>query len=311
MKHLCIILCVAIQSSRLIAQCGCCVCPVGFSGGESTPNAFVLAKRQWLIEVYSDFRFYKPLVVASDHSSHYISSATSSISKMVIGSIGVRYGIGSKTTLLVQQPTFLIHSAATHRKAIGDLMIVVNQLLWTKNNNAFSLQTGVELPTGRNLQIANSFVISPGSGSFDPVIGMSYLWQNNKSIIGVSNSFKYATKGFDDTFFGNFFGQQLNYSYKLINLEADCLNDSLRKVKKTSLLLISQVSSEWVFPQLKKNVYVENTGSYLIVGSLGCSIGIKTVSIPILVTLPVYQHVNGSQNLTNYRVRIGITKTFK
>ena len=58
------------------------------------------------------------------------------------------------------------------------------------------------------------------------------------------------------------------------------------------------------------NIVDENSGYYLGYFLFGTSLTANKWSIPITFYLPVIEQMNGLQNKSGYRIRIGIIKTF-
>jgi hypothetical protein len=232
------------------------------------------------------------------------------INSMNIGIVGIRYGISNKLSLLLQEPMFLINSSSVNSRTIGDMLSLANYFPVNKPTIKIGLQAGMEWPTGQMLQISNGSAISTGSGSYDPVAGVNLLKPLKNSFIRASGFFKYTTKGFNDTYYGNFFGHQLNYTVFLKRASTTCSIDTLNR-SKPLLSMNFQVAGEWTQAQLKNNVVLENTGSYVVLGSIGSTISYNGFAIPITFSLPLYQNFLGEQNQTKFRLRIGITKTFK
>ncbi len=310
MKKTIFILFAVINVNLVSGQCSCCGSSSNISAGEVTPAAYALGKKQLFGELYSDFRFFnKP----ADHLSIDHQNQTSSalnINSMVITTIGLRYGISSKATLLVQQPYIFINAATSSSKAFGDLLSLINIKVFDKSKFIIGLQAGMEWPTGQYILSGSGNSISTGSGSYDPVAGLNVMKSFKNSAIRASGFFKYTTNGFNNTNYGNFFGHQIGYSYFLFNKPATCTKDSVSKPSKPTLAINAQISGEWSQAQIKENISVPNTGSYLVLAGLGATLGFKGFTIPVSVTVPLYHQYYGDQNQNTLRLRVGLTKIF-
>ncbi|MGZ3919325.1 MAG: hypothetical protein ACXVC7_03490 [Bacteroidia bacterium] len=298
--------------NQIIAQCQCCGSMSGFSGGESTPGAFALGKNNWLVESYADCRFFNG--ISNEQRVHDLGVSTTSVltvNHMGIGIVGARYGISDRAILLVQQPMFWVSGTTVNSKTIGDLLSLVNYMALNKPGLAVDLQAGMEFPTGQAVQFSNGSSVSTGSGSFDPVAGLSIKKPFARSFIRASGFFKYTTKGFNDTYFGNFFSQQVNYTIFLSKVNASCSPDSLPVKQKPVVSLGLQLMGEWSQMQMKNNAFIENTGAYVALGALSVAVAYKGFSVPLMFSVPFYQQYHGEQNMTKFRIRVGITKTFK
>jgi len=85
----------------------------------------------------------------------------------------------------------------------------------------------------------------------------------------------------------------------------------MTKLKNKVLMsLIVQVAGEWSQMQLKDHTYLENTGSYVALCSLGTTAAFKGFTIPIMFSLPFYHDFRGEQNQNPIPFKIGLTKTF-
>jgi hypothetical protein len=293
------------------SQCPCCSGSTsGFSGGESSPGLFVLGKKKWMAEMYSEYRSFAGVSKSPQTDRMGAQTTALAINSMDIGIVGIRYGLTNRTSLLLQQPMFLINSSSVNSKTVGDLLWLVNYFPVNKPGLIIGLQAGMEWPTGQIVEISNGTSISTGSGSFDPVAGINVLKPLKNSFFRASGFFKYTTKGFNGTNYGDFFGHQLNYTMFLNKRSNACSIDTVKKSKPV-LSVNVQLAGEWSQAQLKDNVFLANTGSYVMLGSVGSTIAFNGFAVPITFSLPLIQNFNGEQNQTKFRLRIGITKTFK
>jgi len=284
----------------------------GFSGGESTPGAFTLGKNNWMVEAYADYRSFSG--ISNEQKIHDLGVSTTSalaVNYMGMGIMGARYGISDKLILLVQQPMFWINGTTVNSKTIGDILSLVNYNALNKADISVDLQGGMEFPTGQAVQFSNGSSVSTGSGSYDPVAGLSVKKPFTRSFIRASGFFKYTTKGFNDTYYGNFFSQQVNYTMFLSGVKGTCSPDSGTVKSKPVVSVGLQLMSEWSQMQMKNNAYLENTGAYLALGALSVAVAYRGFSVPLMISVPFYQQYHGEQNITKFRLRIGITKTFQ
>jgi hypothetical protein len=308
MKKIVLMLLSAVAVNQAWSQCACCGSVSGFSGGESTPGAASLRRGAWLTEMYVDHRTFRGISTVRDPELGVSTTTALVVHTMDIGLLGIRYGLTDKAVLLIQQPVFLIRTPSLNSKTTGDLMSLINYNLANNPNVVIDAQVGIEWPTGQVVQFANGSSVSTGSGSFDPVVGLSAKRSFKRSFVRANTFFKNTTKGYNDTYFGNFLGQQLNYTFFLSRSNNFCTRDSLKE--KPLVSLITQVSSEWSQQQMKQHGYIENTGSFLVLGTMGIALSYKGFTVPLSISVPMYQKYNGQQNVTSVRIRAGITKTF-
>jgi hypothetical protein len=311
MKKLIFILLGCLSVDLFFGQCACCGSSSNLSAGEITPMAYSLNKNQWLGELYLDYRSFSG-TVNPGIADHTINTAVN-IKDMVITGMGLRYGINSKTSLVIQQPYIFINGTSTSSEAFGDLLSLINYKAFSRSNFIIGMQAGMEWPTGQYIVSGSGNSISTGSGSYDPVAGLNIVRAFKNSNLRANAFFKYTTKGFIQTNYGDFFGHQLGYSYFILNPASSCSPDSISKNKNqngTSLSLNFQFSGEWSQAQMKDHVMIVNTGSYVNLAGIGITVGFKGFTIPVSLYVPVYQKFHGVQNRNVIRVRIGLTKTF-
>jgi hypothetical protein len=310
MKKLVFMLLGCIYVNLIFGQCACCGSSSNLSAGEITPTAYALNKKQWLAELYSDFRSFNGSG-NMEFSDHKINNALN-IKNIVIAGMGLRYGISNKAALVIQQPYIFINATGTGREAFGDLLSLINYKAFSRSNFIIGLQAGMEWPTGQYIVSGSGNSISTGSGSYDPVGGFNIIKAFKRSNIRANAFFKYTTQGFNQTNFGDFFGHQLGYSYFILDPKASCTPDSIsaNKNTKASLCANIQLSGEWSQAQTKDHGLVPNTGSYVGLIGIGATLGFKGFSVPVMVSVPVYQQFYGEQNMNTFRIRIGLTKTF-
>lgn len=288
------------------SQCACCASTSGFSAAGSSPSVFNLKKNQVLVEAYADYRMYRGLQVPANYEGVLPDSAFLRIRNAGTGILGVRYGISNRLNLVIQQPYFSIHANTMSSQTFGDLTTVLSAVVLKRPGSALSLQAGLEWPVGK-ATVTGANTIITGSGSYDPIMGMTYSRLFGRSMLNAAAYFKYTTKGFNNTWFGNSFSHQLGYNYNLLS-PSDCSADSL--AQKPALFLSLQCSGEWMQPQMKDHALVANTGGYAVLASCGMVFSFRGFSVPLLLSLPVYRYLHGIQNTEALRIRIGITRTF-
>lgn len=316
MKKIFLIMLFAVSgacSLQVNAQCQCCGSMSGFSGGEFTPGAVSLGKGNWLAELYGDTRFFKG--ISNERQVREFGVSTSSatvVDHMAIAVAGLRYGISDKLVLLVQQPLFNISGPTANSKTIGDMLSLFNYTALNRGGYVLDLQAGMEWPTGTAVHFGNGSSVSTGSGSYDPVAGVSVKKNFTRSFVRAAGFFKYTTRGFNDVYYGNFCSHQLNYTYILSKSGDVCAkpDSAATKAVKPVYSVGLQLQGEWAQMQMLNNMYLENTGSYLALGAVSFAMAYKNFSVPLTLSVPLYQHYHGLQNMAVIRVRVGITKTF-
>jgi hypothetical protein len=307
MKKIIFILLGLLLANFGFSQCACCSAPTGFSGGDVSPANYALGKKQMMVELYDDSRFFNG--ISHQHNIDHNQSSATPINYMAIGILGFRYGISSKLNLSLQLPYIYIGAQTQSSNAFGDAVSLLNYTIFNKRNVILAAQLGMEWPTGQSLQVNGLNSVTTGSGSYDPLMGMNISKIMNKGVLRASTFFKYTTKGFNDTYYGNFWANQLMYQHYLVSPAMVCGKDS-SSATSFGCSMIAQLSGEYLQAQFREHGAVENTGSYSVLAAIGAGFNFKGFSIPILFTIPLYQDLNGEQNITQFRLRIGLTKTF-
>lgn len=280
-------------------------------------NATGLQQGKWLVEGYGESRCFQRYEVM-EVATFFPADADTLVSGMAHANLALlklSYGLTSKFTLTVQQPyafsvqTTILHlkNGAKHHElsywnyGLADISLMGNYLFLNEKSVSASLIAGVELPTGTTDLNQNSFIV--GSGSYDPFGGISFMKKWNHFSLKGTILYKKTTKGFQDTWFGDFFNQNIILVYRP---EASACDTAEKANVKWNLF--TGANGEKLFPQVKNDVEISNTGSFLAFAFAGTTVGIKEKwSFPLSVEIPFIQHINGIQNKSSTRIKIGIT----
>lgn len=296
-------------SHNAYSQCACCA---GASTGSSNNNfnngLLTISKKQWIIEGYAD---YRTIQSGEGHHSEEDSSAEEEtpLSSMLISSIGVRYGFTDNFTLSALLPYAFLFTDKGNDQGIGDLILLGTYNIYNRNNFRVALQAGVELPTGvmKGANFDNTTVVV-GSGSIDPMAGLMFSKRWNKFTLQGSGLYKYTTKGFEETNYGSLSVQNLFLAYNVIGNNIS--TDTTSSQTGTRLSVFTGYYGEWLDKIRREDEVDNNSGYYLGYATVGTNLSIKNWMFPLTVSIPVIQGVNGEQNQSGYRLRIGIIKSF-
>lgn len=299
------------------AQCSCgSSSSVSFS--ETGHSTITLQKNQWLGELYEDYRNYAQEKITADQSIHLhnhgtatASNTLSELASMWIALGGVRYGLSNRVTISIQQPYMLLNATPQKINGVGDLMTIATIKLFDKNDFSGAILSGVELPTGIKSNLSGENNLAIGSGSFDPLVGLMLVKAWQKSFIRANVVYKNSTLGYDKTNFGSFLNHNLTFNYKLKGVNKICEADSLNtKTDKFSWIVFTSISGEGYGKQAKENTTIANTGGYMLLTSIGTQFGLGKWFIPLSISTPIIQHLNGNQSQTKFRIKIGLIKSF-
>lgn len=300
---------ILITNFQSFSQCACCA---GASAGSSTnltnSNLLTLPKGKWMVEGYGDYRTIKP---GGDHetadTTEEETGEETPLQSMLITSIGVRYGISDNVTVSAILPYAFLYTAKGQDMGLGDLILLGTFNVLKKNNFNLALRAGVELPTGiqKGASFDNTTVVI-GSGSVDPMAGIALSKRWDKVLLQGDGLFKYTTRGFEKTNFGNLSIQNIALSYMVVG----GAQDSIVSKQQLAWSVSAGYYGEWLDKIKVDTETDENTGYYLGYATLGTSLTYRSVSIPVTFSYPVIQAMNSSQSDSGYRLRVGVQKMF-
>jgi Putative MetA-pathway of phenol degradation len=293
-------------TSQIIGQCACCAgAGIGSSNGDYNNGILTLPKKTIIAESYGDYRtIQNGTAVEKDEKL---------LRSMFIASVGLRYGINDKLTIATLLPYVSLHTNSGNDNGLGDLILMSTYSIYQKNNFNLALQAGVELPTGirKSSNFDNTTVIV-GSGSFDPMLGISFSKRWDKLTLQGSGLYKYTTKGFENNLYGSLSTQNLSFSYRIFGGNNFCAieKEGKKETSKVGLSLFGGYYGEWLGSIVEDEIVDENSGYYLGFANTGANFSYKTWTIPLTFSLPLVHHLNGNQNKAGYRIRLGLIKAF-
>lgn len=306
MKRIILLVVVAISTTQAFSQCACCAgAGIGSSNGDYNNGILTLPKKMWVAETYADYRAIQNGNAPEDDEKL--------LKSMFISSLGLRYGITDKITVSALMPYVFLHTGFGNDKGLGDLILMGTFNVYSKNNFNLALQAGVELPTGvqKNSNFDNTTVIV-GSGSYDPMFGISLSKRWDKFMLQGSGLYKQTTNGFQGNYYGSLSVQNLSLSYSITGENKICSIDTLSNNSKTKLgvSVFGGYYGEWLDKLKEDGILDENSGHYLGFATLGTNISYKRWAFPLTVSMPIINQMNGEQNNAGFRARLGIIKSF-
>lgn len=298
-----VLLMVTLQS---FSQCACCAgAGIGSSNGDYNNGILTLPKKMFLVEAYSDYRTIKEGNAPEEDEKL--------LTKMLISSLGVRYGVTKNLTLSALLPYVNLYTNSGSDAGLGDLILLGTYNIFSKNNFNFAIQGGIELPTGvqKNSRFDNTTVIV-GSGSYDPMIGVLFSKQWDKLTLNGNALYKHTTNGFQDNYYGSLSVHGVGVSYKIKGESSICEMDSLDTKTASTFGLSATISysGEWLDKLKEDNVVDEDSGHYLGLANFGGTFLYKKWAFPLTLSLPIINDMNGLQNDFGYRFRVGIIRAF-
>ena len=306
MKKLILIFVVAqLATTQVYSQCVCCAgAGAGSSTGVYNNGILTLPKNQWIIEGYGDYRTVKNGDAPEEEEKL--------LQSMVISSLGVRYGLNDKLTLSALLPYVFLHTNYGNDKGIGDMILMGTYNLFSKKNFKFAVQAGLELPTGiRKASNFDNTTIVVGSGSYDPMIGILFSKNWDKLTLTGNALYKNTIPGFDNNYYGDVSTQNLALSYKIKTSEKSIPMEGMdaNEMPHFEWNIFSGYYGEWVDKIKEDNVVDENSGYYSGFVNVGTYLSYKKWSFPLTISLPIINYMNGNQNDSGYRIRLGIIRS--
>lgn len=304
-----VIVCFGI--AKILAQ-SCCGNPGLVTNGESILNFTTLCKKQIVLDINGDYTRFKPADHQSnmsdsvhDHHNHNSASSNtmvhSTLQSILISTLQVRYGIHDRITLQTQLPFWIVNTSQKHAFILGDVPLWATFRITQTDNYGLALSTGIDLPTGSNYVVFDNNYIISGTGSLDPILGMSFWFRHKKLITRLQTQYKQGMKGFDNIHFGSNLNTQCIFAYYL--KEVDTQN-------KFNVNFSTGLNQDWTDAHALNGKFIDNTGGFILWYSAGTQVRYKKCLIPISFTVPVYTQLRGMQNEPNFRVRAGLTLLF-
>jgi len=295
-------------SNDVYSQCACCA---GAGSALNTDNAsgvFTLNKRQFAVEAVGDFRTIR-IQESSGHDSGEGMAEETPLSSILLSSLGVKYGLTDRLTLSAMIPYAVLNTRMGNDKGLGDLMLLGTYNLIRKNNFNLALSAGVELPTGVEKGSAfDETTVVVGSGSYDPILSIAASQRWNKFALIGSAFHRQTTRGFGGTTYSSVSLQNVQLSYTLKGHGEACA-DSCAK-HDFGWYLTTGYYGEWLGAIKTEDETDPNSGYYMGFATLGTAITLKAWTIPVTVSLPLFQNMNGDQNKAGYRLRLSIIRKF-
>ncbi len=306
MKKIFLVVVLLITALQSFSQCACCAgAGIGSSNGDYNNGILTLPQKLFLVEAYSDYRTIK--------NGNAPEEDEKLLTKMLISSLGIRYGVTKNLTVSVLLPYVNLYTNSGSDGGFGDLILLGSYNIYSKEKFNFAIQAGIELPTGeqKNSSFDNTTVIV-GSGSYDPMIGILFSKQWNKLTLSGNALYKHTTNGFQDNYYGSLSVHGVGVSYKIKGESSICETDSLATKTASNFGLSAMVgySGEWLDKLKEDGVVDENSGHYLGLANFGGTFLYKKWAFPLTLSMPIINKMNGLQNDFGYRFRIGVIRAF-
>ena len=306
---------------------------VGVAGPIITIPAYTLPKKVKYINLLTDYTnfnsFSDQKLIELDKRGEHIHDTAN----LFIPGIGAGYGLTDDLTLGFRLPYVFrynirdIHEAHVGKSGnsigIGDLTLFAQYrfLKNEKHNLHAALLTGLKIPTGvRRTKGSDGDIFEadeqPGSGSWDPLIGLAVSKKIGNFSFHTNGFYKFVTNGSQGSNLGDVVNYNLAASYRVNNNWIYNLNENWQnnnQKDKLSFDLILETNGTWSQkPNTFHGFVDENHGGNIIFLSPGfrCSYDKKWIYY-ISAGFPIIENLNGRQRAPDIRLVGGITRVFK
>jgi len=195
-------------------------------------------------------------------------------------------------------------------EGLGDISLLANYVIYTdapiRATERLSLGFGLKLPTGNNTTRSTNgklvhAMMQAGSGSWDPLLTINYMRAWYPLVMQVSGFYHLTTKGDE----GYEFGDQIGLDVMLRRQVSDYFNLGLAF---NAIHTVKDIDHDGKYTKSTMNDNVNNTGltSILITPGVQYKIPSSGGSVGLKYQLPIYQDVNGYQQVLDSRLLLSI-----
>ena len=303
---------------------------VGIAGPIITTPAYTLLQGTKFITTITDYTnfdtFSDKKLIEFDKRHEHIHDT----SNLLIQSIGAGYGLTDNLTVSFRLPYVFrfgikdVHDANVGKSGnaigVGDITLFTQYrfLKNEKHNLHAALLTGLKIPSGvKRTQGKDSEIFEadeqPGSGSWDPFIGLAVSKKLGQFSLDTNGLYKFATNGSQGSNLGDQVNYNLSISHRLLNEGILSFHKNKRILKKGVCMdLIFEANGIWSQkPNTIHGFVDENHGGTLIYLSPGFRVTLdKSWIWTLSAGLPTVENLNGRQRAPNIRLVTGITRAF-
>ena len=223
--------------------------------------------------------------------------------------------MGNYTSKSMQLKTKTDVTFTTKSSGFGDMMLTGLVKLVNKNRQSFHGIIGLSIPTGNIKQsdatpmMSNARLAYPmqlGSGTWDPVVGLTYLGQSDKISWGAQSSYKFRTGSNPENY-------RLGNKYEILGWGAVKASNYMSLFASFSYSNTQKIkgSDAELNPMMMPLFNTANSGRSQMDLGFGVNFyvpkgDLKNIRLAAAVTLPVYQKVNGIQMKNQLAATVGI-----
>ncbi|MCS7028153.1 MAG: hypothetical protein NZ519_05250 [Bacteroidia bacterium] len=286
------------------------------SNGENILNFTTLAARKWVADINTDFtnlvsntnfvhnnhsHTHSHHNHSHNHSSNVAQPAHTQLESVLLTTLQARYGLHDKLTLHAQVPFWVAIASDKHAPTFGDVALLASYKVLQNEKYGIGATIGLELPTGSSYIVFESNYLITGSGSFDPLAGISLWFSYKKWLTRIQTQYRQGMKGFDGIRFGSTLNTQSLVAYSILQNEQKMLR----------LNLNTGLNQDWNEAHRVNNQSLDNTGGFILWYHVGAQVQYKKWLFPISFQIPIYTWLQGMQNEPYWRIRTGLTLFLK
>ena len=209
-----------------------------------------------------------------------------------------------------------VHSHG-NSEGLGDLTAILQYKIYDVDKMKFALLAGIKAPTGKT-DVADADEVleadlQPGTGSWDYFAGLAFSKDFENFSFHSSVLYKYNTEGVNDSRLGDIFTYNAALSFRLIGEDHKhfAVTEEVHTDFEYTLDFFVEINGEVAQRDSYYGVDVENTGHHVIYLTTGVQLLTQDdYSAFIAFSTPAYQELNGLQNEIQYKVSIGVGKSF-
>jgi hypothetical protein len=303
-----------LVSNIAFSQCNCSGSSYG-TGIFDQGGGFLNENQAFSAQFSYESRFFSPHEHEDGHHHVHTSDTTAieeaDIANLTSTNVALIYQPSSKWLFLVQIPYLRAASNLGVNAGNGDLSLLVGYGIIQKEKHKVFLLAGMENPTGKVMAMNENPVVQYGSGGFDPMLGISYGTISKRWRVLSNFLYKHTAKNHHGDNMGKTIQTNVSGLYALIPSVPKCNNDSVSELRK-NISWNAGITVNWEHygMQIQDNMNIALSGGDLCWAGVSSILNYKKFTLPVLVSIPFYQHWQAENQLANLRWRVGLGYTF-
>jgi hypothetical protein len=197
---------------------------------------------------------------------------------------------------------------------IGDMTLMFRQRFTINDGHQSALLLGLNFPTGStDEKTANGeeaeVDLQPGSGSWDPLLGVAYTYQSGSNwSVSANVLYRYATEGARDTTLGSalFYNLASIWTFETgVHVHGDGRHHDHRSGLRFDVFI--EANGDWRDRTDVNGVEDSNSGGNLVYGSGGVRLSVNRWSFQVAAGAPIVSNLNGLQSEPKWRAGGGVS----